>query len=129
MIHPVYAKMSKLIGASSVEVHLHSIIIDVTDGTGHRGISTCYNAKQAVTFQRRPISSATGWFFFLSLFFYLSNQALKVPKVKVNASQSGIYVCNYNGVGSFVAISDHKEINVTTSYYIMAISVALWCNQ
>ena len=48
-----------------------------------------------------------------------------MPKVKVNASQSGIYVCNYNGVGSFVAISDHKEINVTTSYYIMAISVAL----
>ena len=36
LIYSVYAKMSKPIAKL---VHLHSIIIDVTDGTGHHGIS------------------------------------------------------------------------------------------
>jgi hypothetical protein len=42
MVH--YAKMSKHIEAM---VHLHSIIIDVTDGTGHRGISTSATIQRA----------------------------------------------------------------------------------
>ena len=36
LIYSVYAQMSKPIAKL---VHLHSIIIDVTDGTGHHGIS------------------------------------------------------------------------------------------